>query len=455
MLLNATFCNNGKMKSTLTLIAIFVAFNLFGQDLIEFRGVDRSGYYPETGLLKQWPETGPELLLKIEGVGKGFSAPIVANSTIYVTGIKEDSIDILSAFNFKAELLWDIPYGRSWTRSYIDSRSTPTYSAPAAVGMNESMSNIGFKVAISQFPDETTMAADLVLPVDSYLEDWGTQVPANQAESNAIHVQQPLMERLHDQTKGLGDIVLSMLKLRKKDEYAQFEDYYAYLRNAFAAMPADVKKSAQNNNEFWNAALQAGVIDVKSGAKSLQSTVVSFATPVTEGATDGLSLVPSARMGLLDGRHANLPWLQEAPDHISKVVWDSWAEMHPDTAAKMGIANLDLVRVTSAQGSVDVRVVLLKGIHRDAVAVPLGQGHEAYGRYAKGLGVNPLSILDATSDTKTGELAMFSTRVTVKKIGEADSLSIVRMGTGSGDSQAGRKLVGTVSVEQLKRSGGA
>ncbi|WP_319481747.1 PQQ-binding-like beta-propeller repeat protein [uncultured Draconibacterium sp.] len=116
------------MKSTLTLIAIFVAFNLFGQDLIEFRGVDRSGYYPETGLLKQWPETGPELLLKIEGVGKGFSAPIVANSTIYVTGIKEDSIDILSAFNFKAELLWDIPYGRSWTRSYIDSRSTPTYS---------------------------------------------------------------------------------------------------------------------------------------------------------------------------------------------------------------------------------------------------------------------------------------------------------------------------------------
>lgn len=333
--------------------------------------------------------------------------------------------------------------------------TNPIFSAPATVGMHEAMSNIGFKVAIAQFEDETTMAADLVLPVDSYLEDWGTQVPANQAESNAIHVQQPLMERLHEQTKGLGDILLSLLKLRKKDEYAQFEDYYAYLRNAFAAMPADVKKSAKNNNEFWNSALQSGVIAVKSGARRLQSTVVSFAAPVTESEADGLTLIPSARMGLLDGRHANLPWLQEAPDHISKVVWDSWAEMHPDTAASMGIENLDLVRVTSAQGSVDLRVVLLKGVHRDAVAIPLGQGHEAYGRYAKGLGVNPLSILDATSDSKTGELAMFSTRVTVKKMGEADSLSIVRMGTGSGDSQAGRKLVGTVSVEQLKRSEGA
>jgi len=166
-------------------------------------------------------------------------------------------------------------------------------------------------------------------------------------------------------------------------------------------------------------------------------------------------LVTSARTGLWDGRHANLPWLQEATDQISKVVRDSWAEMHPDTAAKMGISNLELVRVTSAQGSVDVRVVLLKGVNRDAVAVPLGQGHEAYGRYAKGLGVNPLKILDATADTKTGELAMFSTRVTVKKIGEADSLSIVRMGTGSGDSQAGRKLVVTVPVEQVKRSEGA
>lgn len=100
---------------------------LYAQDLVEFRGVERSGHYSETGLLKQWPETGPELFLKIEGVGKGYSQPILVDKTIFISGIKEDTIDILSAFNMKGELLWDVPYGRSWIRSYIDSRSTPTY----------------------------------------------------------------------------------------------------------------------------------------------------------------------------------------------------------------------------------------------------------------------------------------------------------------------------------------
>lgn len=333
--------------------------------------------------------------------------------------------------------------------------SNPVYSAPQSLGLADAMANIGFKVAISQFPDETTMAADLVLPVDSYLEDWGTQVPANQADGDAIHVQQPLMEKLNAETKGLGDIVLALLKQRKNDEYGQFEDYYAYLRNAFANMPTSVKNNAKNNNEFWNAALQTGVIDVKTGAKNLKSTVVSFAAPTIDASATGLTLVPSPRFGLYDGRHANLPWLQEAPDQISKVVWDSWAEIHPTTAAKLGIKNLELVKVTSAQGSITLRVVLLKSVHVDAIAVPLGQGHEAYGRYAKGLGVNPLQILDANTDSKTGELAMYSTRVTVKSVGVADSLSIVRMGTGAGDSQAGRKLVATVPVEQLHRTEGS
>jgi len=331
--------------------------------------------------------------------------------------------------------------------------SNPVYTAPKSLGLTEAMSNIGFKVAISQFPDETTMAADLVLPVDSYLEDWGTQVPADQAEASAIHVQQPLMEKLNAETKGLGDILLTLLKQRSENEYTQFEDYYAYLRHAFAAMPMSVKNNAKSNDEFWNAALQTGVIKVDVGVKGLQSTVVSFAAPVMDGG-DGLTLVPSPRLGLFDGRHANLPWLQEAPDQISKVVWDSWVEMHPATATKMGIGNLDLVKVSSAQGSVTLRVVLLKGMHADAVAIPLGQGHEAHGRYAKGLGVNPLQILDATTDSKTGELAMYSTRVTVKRVGPADSLSMVRMGTGGGDNQVGRKLVGTVPVEQIRRTEG-
>lgn len=115
------------MKPTFTIILFLSSLFVGAQDLVEFRGLGRSGFYHETGLLKEWSENGPELFLKIEGIGKGYSQAILVDETVFVTGIKEDTIDILSAYNLQGKMLWDIPYGRSWIRSYIDSRSTPTY----------------------------------------------------------------------------------------------------------------------------------------------------------------------------------------------------------------------------------------------------------------------------------------------------------------------------------------
>jgi molybdopterin-containing oxidoreductase family iron-sulfur binding subunit len=418
-------------------------------------------------------ERSPSLVLagpSVEGHAHGYASVAAVMMLNHILGNVGKTIESSGQFPFQqlmakqggtADLL---AFAEAARNEKLDAvifyGSNPVYSAPQTLGLVEALNKIGFKVAISQFMDETTMAADLVLPVASYLEDWGTQVPVYQSENSAIHVQQPLMEKLYNQTKGLGDILLSLLKQRNADEYGKFEDYYAYLRHAFAAMLASVKNNASNNNEFWNSALQRGVIDVASTDNDLKSIVVSFADPVNEAANEGaaegrlLTLAPSPRLGLYDGRHANLPWLQEAPDQISKVVWDSWAELHPDTAAKMAIAKGDLIKVSSQQGAIELRAVLLKGVHRDAIAIPLGQGHEAYGRYARGLGVNPLKILDATTDTKTGELAMYSTRVNVTRIGASEPLGIVRMGAGSGDSQVGRKLVGTVPVEQVRRTEG-
>ncbi len=115
------------MRILLAILLVTLSSKIIAQNLVEFRGNERSGFYNETGLLKQWPDNGPPLVLQIEGIGKGYSTPILVNEKIFITGIKEDTIDILSAYNLKGELLWDTPYGRSWTRSYIDSRSTPTY----------------------------------------------------------------------------------------------------------------------------------------------------------------------------------------------------------------------------------------------------------------------------------------------------------------------------------------
>ncbi|MEE4284974.1 MAG: PQQ-binding-like beta-propeller repeat protein [Mariniphaga sp.] len=115
------------MRYLFLYLFLLFSVNLVSQEIVEFRGIQRTGHYNETGLLKEWPEEGPELLLKIEGIGKGFSQPVVADGKIFVTGIKIDETDVLSAYNLNGQLLWETDYGRSWIRSYSDSRCTPTY----------------------------------------------------------------------------------------------------------------------------------------------------------------------------------------------------------------------------------------------------------------------------------------------------------------------------------------
>lgn len=115
------------MKTGTFILLLLIALSGTTQEIVEFRGENRTGHYSGNGLLKQWPASGPKLILKIDSVGKGYSQPIFAEEKIFITGIKEDTIDMLSAYNLKGEMLWDVPYGRSWTRSYIDSRSTPTF----------------------------------------------------------------------------------------------------------------------------------------------------------------------------------------------------------------------------------------------------------------------------------------------------------------------------------------
>lgn len=327
--------------------------------------------------------------------------------------------------------------------------ANPAYTAPAFLKFDEKLGKIPFKVVLAQFKDETVKHADVVLPLTSALEEWGSHVAAYQPAEAVISLQQPLMEKLYPATQGCGDILLALLKQRNARDYGNFEDYYAYLHNAFKAMPADYK-SGLNDEAFWTKALQTGVVRVTSPSAALQPSLAAVALPNYERNTGfPLHLVPAARLHMWDGRHANLPWLQEAPDYISKVVWDSWAEIHPKTASALGLKMGDQIAVTSEQGvTIEVPVYIYRGVHPDVIAVPMGQGHEEYGRYAKGRGVNPLKLVGNVTDGKTGELALQGTRV---KAARASSKGVL-VRFGGSETQVGRKLVATVTADVFNRT---
>jgi outer membrane protein assembly factor BamB len=119
------------MKSTFLKICLTVLFcSAFAPivfcQLSEWRGPDRSGIYNETGLMKMWPQDGPELLWESSKMGDGYSSPTITDDAVYVTG-RKDSSDVLTALTLDGKKKWETVYGKAWMTNHTGSRCTPTF----------------------------------------------------------------------------------------------------------------------------------------------------------------------------------------------------------------------------------------------------------------------------------------------------------------------------------------
>jgi len=345
--------------------------------------------------------------------------------------------------------------------------SNPIYQAPDFMAVDQAFAKAKTRIAFSMFPDETTMACDLVIPIHSYLEEWNTTMPAYAAEDGYVGLQQPVMNPVFgsDGTRAFGDLLLGLVT-HVDSKFKHWKNYEQYVMDALLTMrpalvnPPKSTQAGQTDEEgFTQGILATGFVHMKT---KKSAAIVAHLAPIQlpkaskEDPQYPFHLVPTARLGLLDGRHANLPWLQELPDQLTAVVWDSWVEIHPKTAKKLGVITGDVVEVSSAKGSLQGKVMVFPGIQKDAIAIPLGQGHSKYGRYAEGVGVNPYKILSPIFDEKTGELATFATRISVRKVKDRGELVTFAHGDLVLDSntttQAKRDLVKTVKAKQFNRN---
>ena len=118
-------CRVVKIFTLVIGIWIFVLGTVQASDYYQWRGNNRDGVSKETGLLKEWPEGGPKLLWSVEGIGKGFSSPSISKGSLYVTGTS-GNVEFLSAFDLDGNFKWKKEYGKPYTKSYPDARTTPT-----------------------------------------------------------------------------------------------------------------------------------------------------------------------------------------------------------------------------------------------------------------------------------------------------------------------------------------
>lgn len=307
--------------------------------------------------------------------------------------------------------------------------ANPVFATPAAWGMRKAFEKAPFIASFGSFIDETSILADLILPDHSPLESWIEDVPESGSDRTVVSVAPPAMLPLHD-TRSMPDVVLDLAHQLGGDtaKTLPWKTFDEAIQADFAALyKAKGSKDAKTADDFWsNAQQQGGWWGPEETAAPGASATKVARDPLKFSAAqfDGNAVeypfyfMPFASQMFYDGSLADLPWMQEAPDPMSSAMWSTWVELNPTTANKLGIKQADLIEVASQHGTLRAPAMITPGIAPDVVAMPIGQGHETFTRYASNRGANPISILAPMSVSGADSLAWAATRVKISRVGE-------------------------------------
>ncbi|NQU64232.1 MAG: 4Fe-4S dicluster domain-containing protein [SAR324 cluster bacterium] len=277
----------------------------------------------------------------------------------------------------------------------------PAFTLPAGSGFKTALAKVPWVVSFSTENDETSALADQQLPVSHSLESWGDAVP----RSGLFTLQQPTMSRVPAfDTLDLGDLLLQTAQLTGGSSF-NAATYQQYLQDAWKAVHSQ-SGSKQLFKEFWQKSLQEGGIygDFKPAAVNFQGGMFSKRLVLEEKTDNSLTLLAvNSSLHNANARGGNKSWLLEIPHPITQAVWDTWIEIHPETAVKLGIQHGDLVKVNTQHGSVELAAWLFYGLDKQTVAIPAGLGRTVpFPGYRSSRGrAKFLPVLETQADLKT------------------------------------------------------
>ena len=323
--------------------------------------------------------------------------------------------------------------------------ANPLFTLPEAPALEKALANVPFIASFASFLDETSVMADLILPSHVTLERWVDDVPEPGVGFPVRTLGQPVVEPRWD-TRDPGDVLIETAKALggKAAEAMPFENMEAAVKESFRSVHAQAAGGTDADfDAFFRKAVEAGGFwsapppaepRAQSGEPSRQSVApmrVNFVMPQQPVAARTfagdatqmpfvLHVYPSAAFA--DGRTAHLPWLQEMPDPMTTVMWQGWVEINTETAHKLDVHEGDILTITSPRGSIELPAYLYPGLRPDVIAIPVGQGHTQFGRYAKDRGANPLRISASAADPSSGAVVQSGVRVSVAKTGRHEGI---------------------------------
>jgi len=287
--------------------------------------------------------------------------------------------------------------------------ANPALAAPQ-VGIADAIaSGKVFTVSFASAPDETSRLANLILPDNTAYESWGDVEPVRGVKL----LQQPMLRPLFD-TRPTVEVLLDAARALGASVPAG--GVRENLRAAWGGQ-ASFDAALARGGTWQNASATNPGIAAGAGAIDFEPVALAgnAADPV-------LVVYPSHH--LYDGRLARVQALQEIPDPVTKTMWGSYAELHPETATALGVELGDVLVVSTDGGELEVTAYPHNAIRAGVIAIQVGRGTVArdpeaplsgQGQWGRDvIGVNAFQLIPGKLDPESGALAWLSTRAAVK-----------------------------------------
>jgi anaerobic selenocysteine-containing dehydrogenase len=300
--------------------------------------------------------------------------------------------------------------------------ANPVYARAQPRRWREALARIPLVVSFSPFVDETVAeVAHLVLPDHTYLERLEDAPPAPGLPRAVAGIRRPVVVPQHD-TRSTAEVVIQLARrlgepiasaFPWRGERDAFEERWLGLH---AAASGTIVESSPRAflERLYEAGFWADVDDAapRQVELALPST---WSPPRWDGdpARFPLVLLPYRPLGYAEGSGANQPWLRSLRPRPGLADWTIAASIAPSDAPP-GIADGHPIRVTSAYGSLVLPANLDRRMTPGCVAIPTGGGHTAFGRWARGFGVNVMELLSPVPASDSGASLLCTTRVRVE-----------------------------------------
>lgn len=256
--------------------------------------------------------------------------------------------------------------------------SNPVVSNPNAIFVKEALKKLKFLVAVDLFVSETAKFADLILPASSYLEDEGTMTNV-EGRVTLREASRPCP----GEAKNDWQIICEIAKVLGKEKYFPYqkaEDIFNELREASRGGIADYYGITYDRIRKEQGILWPCPEINHQGTERLFEH--SFATPNGKAnliPVSNTSEIPKEKpcsdypLYLTTGRimsHYLTGVQTRKSSALAARNFESYLEIHPETAKKYEIEPNSLVAVASKRGKITVRSKISEKIRQDTVFVP-------------------------------------------------------------------------------------